>query len=151
MSSKLLETSLHSEAMSHGELDAAALVREIVEEARKTVGSGPRLAERLEDLGIGPETGRYSESAVSNWIKGRTMPPGDVVLAAAWLAGISIDSRLLATAEAANAAADWQEAVEELQVQIEALQAQIIEVCGRLGVPVPALGVPPSPPRATTG
>ena len=139
--------------MSNEELDAAALVREIVEEARRTVGSGPRLAERLEDLGIGPETGRYSESAVSNWIKGRTMPPGDVVLAAARLAGISIDERLRPAIDQTDDN-DWRKALDELQSQIDALQAQIIEVCGRVGVPVPAIEVTQSPrdtPRSASG
>ena len=48
----------------------------------------------LEAQGVGTESGRYSESAISNWIKGRTMPPADVLLAAAKLAGISVDEKI---------------------------------------------------------
>jgi transcriptional regulator with XRE-family HTH domain len=70
------------------------IVREVLEEARKAAGGGAALADMLHRAGVGPEAGAYSESAVSNWVKGRTMPPGDVVLAAAALSGISLDQRL---------------------------------------------------------
>jgi outer membrane murein-binding lipoprotein Lpp len=52
------------------------------------------LAAALKGAGVGPDTGAYSESAVSNWIKGRTRPPADVVLAAAALHGLSLDAAL---------------------------------------------------------
>ena len=70
------------------------IVREVVEEARKASGGGAAFAEELHRVGVGPESGAYSESAVSNWVRGRTKPPGDVVLAAAALTGISLDRRL---------------------------------------------------------
>ncbi|MDQ6899549.1 MAG: hypothetical protein M3072_08585 [Candidatus Dormibacteraeota bacterium] len=53
------------------------------------------MAIRLEELGVRGEGGaRYSESAISNWIKGRAMPPAHVLLAAARLADISVDQKL---------------------------------------------------------
>ncbi len=55
---------------------------------------GAPLALALRSANVGPESGTYSESAVSNWIKGRARPPADVVLAAASLYGISLDTRL---------------------------------------------------------
>jgi hypothetical protein len=53
----------------------------------------------LKGAGVGPDSGAYSESAVSNWIKGRTRPPADVVLAAASLHGLSLDRALGLPAE----------------------------------------------------
>jgi hypothetical protein len=47
----------------------------------------------LKEAGVAPD-GAYSESAVSNWIKGRTRPPADVVLASAALYSLSLDQPL---------------------------------------------------------
>lgn len=124
--------------MSPDDLNTAALIREILEEARRVVGSGSLFAERLHELGVGPENGRYSQSAVSNWIKGRTMPPADVVLAAARLAGISLDRHILLRENSSPEEPEWRATADNLQRQIDSLQAQIIEICGRLGVPVPS-------------
>lgn len=71
-----------------------AVVRTVLEEARRAAGGGAALASVLKAAGVGPDAGAYSESAVSNWIKGRTRPPADVVLAAAALHGLSLDQRL---------------------------------------------------------
>ena len=71
-----------------------AVVRGVLDEARRAAGGGSGLAAALRDAGVGPESGAYSESAVSNWIKGRTRPPADVVLASASLYGLSLDQRL---------------------------------------------------------
>lgn len=70
------------------------MVRQVVDEARRKLGSGPALTAELERVGVAPESGRYSVSAVSNWCKGRAMPPSEVLLAAALLGGISIDAKL---------------------------------------------------------
>ncbi len=136
--------------------DAAAAVREILEEARRTVGTGPLFAARLEELGVGPENGRYSESAISNWINGRTMPPADVLLAAATIAGISLDERLLGQppSPGSSETAPWRDAVDRLQTQLDALRSDLIELYGRLGFPMPQhdlTGTPHSPGRSATG
>jgi hypothetical protein len=68
--------------------------RELLEEARRRAGGGSALATALCEAGVGPESGAYSESAVSNWIKGRTKPHANVLLAACNLYSLSIDRRL---------------------------------------------------------
>ncbi len=121
--------------MSSSEPDVSTVVKQIINEAKTVVGSGPVLAEQLERRGVGPDTGRYSPSAVSNWINGRTMPPADVLLAAAQIAGVSLDERLgVATGVVES---DWSSAVDELQEQVDALRAQVIELYGRTGQTFP--------------
>ena len=71
--------------------------RELLEEARRAAGGGSALAAALKDAGVSPDSGAYSESAVSNWIKGRTRPHADVLLAACSLYGLSLDARLPGT------------------------------------------------------
>ena len=116
--------------------DAATLVRDVLDEARRTVGSGPAFAERLRNEGVGPATGLYSQSAVSNWINGRTMPPADVLIAAARIAGIPLDARI--HREPPPGSSDVRAPSEaKLQRQIDVLQAQMLEVYGRLGLPWP--------------
>ena len=120
-------------AAAGGESSPAEIVRELLEEARRVAGSGPRLAAQLEAMGIGPpDTNRYSESAISNWIRGRTMPPADVLVAASQIAGQPVGLPLAA------AQAD----VAELQEQIDALRAAVIDIYGRLGFVVPNLARP---------
>jgi transcriptional regulator with XRE-family HTH domain len=72
----------------------ARAVSQILEDARRRAGKGPALASRLEQAGVMGRGARYSESSISNWIRGRAMPPADVVLAAAKALGISLDERL---------------------------------------------------------
>lgn len=130
--------------------DAAELVRDVLDEARRIVGSGPAFAERLRSQGVGPATGLYSQSAVSNWINGRTMPPADVLIAAARIAGISLDERIHGATVAAGRSGG--PAVEpELQRQIDVLQAQMLEVYGRLGLAWPGGEGRGGPPRSATG
>lgn len=125
-------------------MDWPRLVREILDDARRHAGTGPLLAQRLEELGAGREQGRYSESAISNWVKGRAMPPADVLLAAAAAASISIDRKLAdATAGRADEAApqapaDLEAVVHDLRRQLGQVQAQVIDLYARLGFPVPA-------------
>jgi transcriptional regulator with XRE-family HTH domain len=118
--------------------ELAVTVREIIEEARRVAGSGTRLAERLQELGIRPaDTTRYSESAISNWIRGRTMPPADVLVAASLIAGLP-----LVTPRSAAAGEHGRQVLElgaDLQAQVDALRAAIIDLYGRLGYPLPNL------------
>jgi len=120
--------------------DPAAAVRTILEEARRVAGGGPRFAARLEEVGVGPpETGRYSESAISNWIRGRTMPPADVLLAAALMAGISVDARLLSSAQPSTVDAPGadSDALAQMRAELDDLRADVIDLYGRLGFPLP--------------
>lgn len=126
-------------------MDWPRLVREIIEDARRRAGTGPVLAQRLEEMGAGREQGRYSESAISNWIKGRAMPPADVLLAAATVASISLDDRLAQAtssgdappARTDSAPTDVDVVVRDLRRQLGQLQAQVIDLYGRLGFPIP--------------
>src|SRR5262245_13963007 len=110
----------------------ARTVREILDEARRVAGSGSRLAARLEELGIGPpDTNRYSESAISNWIRGRTMPPADVLVAASIIAGhpFSPSGRPADPPAVLHQPAD----LDGLQQQVDALRAAVIDIYGHLG------------------
>ena len=116
----------------------ATTVREILEDARRVAGSGSRLAARLEELGIGPpDTNRYSESAISNWIRGRTMPPADVLVAATVIAGQPL-TRALAVTESSGTVRDLEDSTAHLQYQVDALRAAVIDLYGRLGYPMPS-------------
>jgi hypothetical protein len=100
------------------------------------------LAVRLEELGIGPpDTNRYSESAISNWIRGRTMPPADVLVAATIIAGQPL-ARPLSLAAPTDALRSLEEGVAKQQYEIDALRAAVIDLYGRLGYPMPNLDAP---------
>lgn len=77
--------------MLKAEIDES--IRQVLEEARNQAGSAAALSAELQRAGIAPETGGYSPSAVSNWIRGRVRPPADVVLAAARLFDIPLWGR----------------------------------------------------------
>jgi len=137
--------------------EPAARVREILEDARRVAGSGSRLAARLEELGIGPpDTNRYSESAISNWIRGRTMPPADVLVGATVIAGQPIARPHSSGAPAGTIRTLEADAV-RLQYEVDALRAAVIDLYGRLGYPMPNLDcghhaeAPPSPRAASAG
>jgi hypothetical protein len=119
----------------------ATTVREILDEARRVAGSGSRLAARLEQLGIGPpDTNRYSDSAISNWIRGRTMPPADVLVAATIIAGQPLAwPRRLAEPSVVQS---LEEGVARQRYEIDALHAAVIDLYGRLGYPMPNLDTP---------
>src|SRR5262245_16267836 len=123
----------------------AVTVREILDEARRVAGSGSRLAARLQELGVGPsETITYSESAISNWVRGRTMPPADVLVAASLIAG----QPLVVPRSSASAVGHPVPSAElgvELQRQLDALRAAVIDLFGRLGYPMPSLDSPDGP------
>ncbi len=99
-----------------------------MEEARRRAGKGPALALRLEQLGVvGERGGRYSESSISNWIRGRAKPPAEVVLAAAQAVDISLDHRL----GIGRRASGLEQQIADLQGQVEVLQAQVEGLMGR--------------------
>ena len=121
------------------------VVQQVVDEARRKAGSGPALALELQKVGAAPESGRYSESAISNWSKGRAMPPSDVLLAAAFVSGISIDAKLArnATEEAgvsltdSRAIQDLRDQIADLQQKQGRLQALLMDLYARTGQPFP--------------
>jgi transcriptional regulator with XRE-family HTH domain len=95
-------------------------VATIVEAAKRKSGKALELINRLEPL-VGR---RYDESTVSAWMRGRSMPPGDVLLALAKVAGESVDEVIGLSEER-----------RELTVRIRALERQmqrVIEVIGPL-------------------
>lgn len=98
-----------------------AVVRDVLDQARKAAGGGAALALALRSADVGPDSGTYSESAVSNWIKGRARPPADVVLAAASLYGISLDSRLGLASEPDNREATDVEQLRSALTRLETL------------------------------
>jgi transcriptional regulator with XRE-family HTH domain len=126
---------LHFEAMSSTEThpDWRAIVGKFVDDGRRTVGNGEALAQELEKLGVGGDKGgRYSMSAISNWVKGRTMPPADVLLAVAMVSNQSLDG--LVPGRAAGAAADGED-VGQLKTELARLQAEMMHLYSRVGEP----------------
>lgn len=124
-----------------------AAVSGLVEAARNEAGNAEALAARLQDLGIVRDQGkRYSVSAISNWVQGRTMPPGDVLLAVAYVGGQSIDAKILGTAEttAEAAAADGQ-----LKAELARLQAEVMHLYSRMGEPYERATDSPSAPNTS--
>jgi transcriptional regulator with XRE-family HTH domain len=107
------------------------VVRDVLDQARRAAGGGAPLAAALRAADVGPEAGTYSESAVSNWIKGRARPPADVVLAAASLYGLSLDTRL---GLAPQRDADEVTGVDELRTAFQRLESLVHERLGPSGV-----------------
>lgn len=145
-------------------MDWAQAVREVIEEARRTAGGGAAFAELLERVGVPAKGGRYSESGITNWIKGRTSPDGAILLATAAIAGISLDQKIAqlqgkpdsSTAEGRDVlrqeAEELRQRVEQLQEAVAKLEtdgsdlrelvglihAQLIDLSAKVGYP--ALG-----------
>jgi nucleotide-binding universal stress UspA family protein len=95
-------------------------------------GTAQAITAALRKAGItGRGGGEYSDSTVSNWINSQAMPPSDVFLALAVMAGISVDEALrrqtlserIAQIEAADAERDHQ--VEALRQEGEALRQEL--------------------------
>jgi len=126
----------------------AEIVGGILEEARRRAGKGPALALRLEQLGVVGERGeRYSESSISNWIRGRAKPPAEVVLAAAQAADISLDDRLGIGRQASGLEQQLAEVRDELarqRRQTSAVEARLEELAAHVGSGGSA-------PKASTG
>ena len=126
----------------HSGNEATATIRDVIHRARQAIGSGARLAARLRELGIGPDEG-YSESAVSNWVQGRTMPPADVLLAAAGIAGISLGHQGHDSGAPEEATTDWRAIVEHLQAEVDELRTDVIHLYGQLGMNRPQVAQQP--------
>ncbi len=109
-----------------------AVTRQVLEEARRAAGGGAALATALQDANVGPDSGAYSVSAISNWIKGRTRPPADVLLTAAALYGISLDGPLGVAGTGRDLARDVARAqdgsdIEHLRAAVARLEALVID------------------------
>jgi len=114
--------------------DWRSLVGELVEAARRSAGNGEALAQQLEALGVRGERGsRYSMSAISNWVKGRTMPPADVLLAVAVVSGQSLDA-MLHEAMGSGGSSSVAE-MDGLRAELAKLQAEMIHLYGQMGQP----------------
>lgn len=68
----------------------AELAVQAMQEAKARAGKASVLVARMEPL-VGR---RYDEDSVSAWIRGRTVPPADALLAAAKVTGLSVDDFL---------------------------------------------------------
>lgn len=115
-----------------------SVARQVLDEARRAAGGGAALAAALQTANVGPDSGAYSVSAISNWIKGRTRPPADVLLAAAALYGISLDGPLGLDATTATrtapppapAPSSGSDDVEGLRAAVSRLEAFVQENLG---------------------
>jgi len=123
------------------------IVGELVDTARRSAGNGEALAQQLEQLGVSGERSRYSMSAISNWVKGRTMPPADVLLAVALVSGQSLDAKL-------NEQRGTNEEVDDLKAELARLQAEMMHLYSKIGEPYERTDtreMPPEPPTGTDG
>jgi hypothetical protein len=69
----------------------AASVQDVVKEAIERVGKAHALALQIHSV-----LGRtYNHRTVSAWARGDAMPPGDALMAAAKVARVSLDARLM--------------------------------------------------------
>lgn len=99
-----------------GEADAG-----IADESGGRPNRGAALAQRLADqTGVG-----YKAASVRAWIRGDAMPPAHVLVAAADLAGISVDSKL-GTVREASEAQDQLKSIREELAQQGSLLAKVI-------------------------
>ena len=115
------------------------IVSSVLAEARRYAGGAPGLSAALDRAGVSPDAGPYSESAISNWVKARTRPPANVLLAAASLADISLDQRIgvtSATAEQPDTAA-LRDELDELRRKHGRLETLVSDLYGRVGVSFP--------------
>ncbi len=118
-------------------MDWNQVVREVLMEARQHLGGGTALARALDESGVRADAGPYSVSAVSNWIKGRTRPPAEVVLAAAATADLSLDDRLRPPGRDHTGDARVREELDELRHDFGRLEMLLLELYNRTGQPYP--------------
>src|SRR5579883_3186939 len=85
-----VEPSRHGRPSRSPDNPMAALARQVLVEAERAFATAPALAAAL-----APHLGRrYSDSSIYAYTNERSVPPGDVLLAAALAAGISLDDKL---------------------------------------------------------
>jgi transcriptional regulator with XRE-family HTH domain len=106
----------------------AELAVQAMREAKSRAAKASVLVVRMEPL-VGR---RYDEDSVSAWIRGRTVPPADALLAAAKVTGVSIDEYLQADEGAADGLNErlGQQAyeIENLSQQVERLTQVVATV-----------------------
>jgi hypothetical protein len=106
----------------------AELAVQAMQEAKERAGKAAVLVARMEPL----VNRRYDEDSVSAWIRGRTVPPADALLAAAKVTGISIDEFLGREGdrpESLSARIGHQaEAIEDLRREVEDLTQVVAAV-----------------------
>jgi hypothetical protein len=101
----------------------AALARRVLIEAERAFETAPALAAAME-----PHLGRrYSDSSIYAYTNERSVPPGDVLLAAARAAGISLDEKL---GLRAGGGIEYQ--IDELWAKVAELRACLARLEGRL-------------------
>jgi uncharacterized coiled-coil protein SlyX len=105
----------------------AQAAQELMVEALQRVGKAEGLAIRMEAL----LDKRYGESAIYAYTNARSVPPGDVLLAAVAAAGVSVDERLgigrQPDATERQLAAQAQ-VLDELRSQLDAQRKQVADL-----------------------
>ncbi|MDH4076438.1 MAG: helix-turn-helix domain-containing protein [Acidimicrobiia bacterium] len=112
-----------------------SVIRNTMAQARQACGSGSKFAARLKEFGVGPDDG-YSESAISNWINGRVMPPADVLLAAAAIAGVPFPSGAKEPQTQAEIEQEWRMLIRLLQSQVDELRIEVRQLSGQVEIPL---------------
>jgi transcriptional regulator with XRE-family HTH domain len=99
----------------------AELAVQAMQEAKARAGKASVLVARMEPL-VGR---RYDEDSVSAWIRGRTVPPADALLAAARVTGLSVDEFLRQDGEGQQSLSErlveQGELIDDLQARVERL------------------------------
>lgn len=128
-------------------IEIPSLVRKVMAQARQAAGSGTKFAARLKEFGVGPNDG-YSESAISNWINGRVMPPADVLLAAAAIAGIPFgDDEDEPQQTQAEIEHESRTLIRLLQSQVDDLRLEVRILSDRIVIPLGPSNQPVGPPE----
>jgi hypothetical protein len=120
----------------------AQLAHRLLDEAVRLAGTADALAMQME-----PHVGkRYGNSAIYAYTNARAVPPGDVLLAAALAAGISLDERLGLVRQQDEV----ERQVDDLRVEMAQLRTEVAALQGRLPERDDAPAETSSPPRVET-
>lgn len=124
----------------------AVLAREVLVEAERALDKADALAAAME-----PHLNRrYSDSAIYSYTNERSVPPGDVLLAAALAAGISLDQKL---ALARRQTGTGQE-IDELRAEMAELRGVVAslqeQLTGQADVPSHRLSAAAPPGRSAS-
>lgn len=102
----------------------AVLARQVLVEAERTLDKADALAVAME-----PHLQRrYSDSAIYAYTNERSVPPGDVLLAAALAAGISLDEKL----GLARHRTDTGRELDELRAEMALLRDEVADIQDRM-------------------